>query len=269
METIFYSTKVLVKGKPVTEVDHAGNTYIEGRRNSEFEIQFKNHTPSRVLVIPSVDGLNTIDGKLCGVESQGYVVKPYGVLTIEGWTLNSESVAKFIFKDKNSKGKDQTYAEAMDSSVENQGLIGIMVFKEQSTCTYSTPIVQSNPWGTTYTNYSSNVPDNSEKWADESSSIRSCATTDDFSVCYSATPEPSMGTGFGESTKFKTTSTSFNRRNEPSQVFVFNYDSLKNMERIGVPVHQFKEHHSKPRPNPFPESPEVVSGCRIPFGWNG
>ena len=123
---------VLVKGKPVTEVVHNGQTFIEGRRNSSYELFFRNNSRKRVLVVPSVDGLSVIDGKPAGVESPGFVVRPHSEVTVPGWTLNGSEAAEFIFHAQNSSRHDEeTYVEAMGEDRRNQGAIGFMVFREQ------------------------------------------------------------------------------------------------------------------------------------------
>lgn len=123
---------VLVNGRPVTEVTHNENTYIEGRKGSEFTLRVKNNTWKRILVVPSVDGLNTLDGESCGIDSRGYVVDARGTIDIPGWTLDDTAVGKFIFKSQGAPEgtRRQTYAEAMGQG-ENQGVIGFMIFQEK------------------------------------------------------------------------------------------------------------------------------------------
>ncbi|RYD45950.1 MAG: hypothetical protein EOP83_30450, partial [Verrucomicrobiaceae bacterium] len=65
---------VTVKGRPITEYAHNGQTFIEGRENSQFEIKVTNHNTYRVEAIVAVDGLSILDGKDAGPESQGYLL---------------------------------------------------------------------------------------------------------------------------------------------------------------------------------------------------
>lgn len=126
-----YEASVLVNGRPITEVFHNGITHLEGRKNSHFTLRFSNWGWKRVLVIPSVDGLNVIDRKSCGTNSQGYVVNARSTLEIPGWTLDANGVGKFIFKAQGApEGRNQSLAEALDEP-ENQGAIGFMVFEEK------------------------------------------------------------------------------------------------------------------------------------------
>ncbi len=61
-----YEARVLVNGKSATEVVHDGLTYLEGRAGTSYSLSFKNKTNRRVMIIPSVDGLDVITGKPCG-----------------------------------------------------------------------------------------------------------------------------------------------------------------------------------------------------------
>ena len=121
-----YEIRVLVKGRPITEYPHNGQTFVEGRDGSNFEIEFKNNTPTRVEAVLSVDGLSVIDGKEAGPQSSGYVVDGNSTVRIPGWKLTDEQVAAFVFA-----GKKGSYATQMTGSARNNGVIGALVFKEK------------------------------------------------------------------------------------------------------------------------------------------
>lgn len=122
---------VLVNGKPVTEVVHNGQTFIEGRRKSTYELSFRNNSNQTVLVVPSVDGLSVIDGQRAGKQSPGYVIGPWDSVNVPGWTVNGREAAEFIFHAQDAHYTDeQTYAEEMDEDPANQGAIGFMVFRK-------------------------------------------------------------------------------------------------------------------------------------------
>lgn len=127
-----YEVSILVNRKPVTEVYHQARTFIEGRKNSNYELFFKNNSSSKVLVIPSVDGLSVLDGKPAGIDSPGFVVDAWGSITVPGWKVDSKKAAKFVFKPQGAENeRDQTYVEAVGQDAVNQGTIGFMVFKEK------------------------------------------------------------------------------------------------------------------------------------------
>jgi hypothetical protein len=78
---------VEVGGRRIPEYGHCGKTFVEGRRAHRYEIKFKNSRAERVLAVPTVDGLNVIDGNPHTDSSPGYVVQPYcsGVIGVQVW----------------------------------------------------------------------------------------------------------------------------------------------------------------------------------------
>lgn len=134
-----YSLEVFVNGKPVHEYEHNGNTFIEGRKSSPFEIEFRNHTAGRVLVVPSVDGVSTLDGQKATAESPGYVVKGYDTLRIKGWTVDGGNVAQFVFQDK-----ENSYGTHVTRTRVQAGVVGVIVYKEKKE-PVPAPLVQPFP----------------------------------------------------------------------------------------------------------------------------
>lgn len=118
---------VRIKGRPITEYPHNGQTFIEGRSGSEFEVVVKNHNPFRVEAVISVDGLSVIDGKEAGPGSSGYVLNAGETTSIPGWKLSNAQVAAFEF---GAKGRGTTYAEQSTGSARNVGVIGVLVYRE-------------------------------------------------------------------------------------------------------------------------------------------
>lgn len=290
---------VLVNGRPVTEVFHNGNTYIEGRKGSEFTLRVKNNTWGRILIVPSVDGLCTLDGEACGVDSKGFVIESQGTLDIPGWTLPLEegecadpgvvnkTVGQFIFRGQGAPdgSRRQTYAEAMDKGG-NQGVIGFMVF-EELTYTFPGGLLKKsfvNPgWENGYGGTgnpvfgSGTVVGNSVGNDTLRSEVRNVNTTlDSYSSevkgcadSAKAAPEASLGAGMGREVDFATTSTTFLRKTtHPKDTLVFYYDTIKNLKAKGVPTHLFRPAQPLEASNPFPASPEVHRpGCKTPPGY--
>jgi hypothetical protein len=126
MKSNNYSLEVFVNGKPVHEYEHNGNTFIEGRKSSEFEIEFRNHTAGRVLVVPSVDGISTLNGQNATAESPGYVVKGNDTLRIKGWTVDGGNAAQFVFKDK-----EGSYTRSINTTGAQAGVVGVIVYREK------------------------------------------------------------------------------------------------------------------------------------------
>ena len=119
---------VRIKGRPITEYPHNGQTFIEGRAGSSFEIAVKNHNGFRVEAVVSVDGLSVLDGKDAGPLSSGYVLGPYEEIVIPGWKVNDATAAAFEF---GGKGRGATYAEQSTGSARNVGVLGLLVYREE------------------------------------------------------------------------------------------------------------------------------------------
>lgn len=119
--------RVLIKGKPIVQYAHNGNFFVEGRAGSNFELEIINRNPFRIEAVISVDGLSVIDGKEAGVNSAGYLVEGNSTVKIPGWKVNESTIAAFEFT-----GKDGSYSTGVTGSSLNNGVIGVMAFKDKS-----------------------------------------------------------------------------------------------------------------------------------------
>lgn len=48
-------------------------------------------------MVASVDGLDVLDGRQASRQKSGYVLRPYRLISIEGFRKNNTSVASFTF----------------------------------------------------------------------------------------------------------------------------------------------------------------------------
>lgn len=265
-----FELQVLVRGKPVNEYPHEGNVYIEGRKGSAFELRFVNHSSKPVLAIPSVDGLSVLNGTPAGPDSPGYLCDAYGILLLKGWTIDSSSVAEFVFKDSS-----QSYANAMSYSTANVGVIGFMVFREKQK-----PVDTWNPWTVTrqhlwqpsasapnglpihgptydpsYTGFHMPIVNQST----------SMSTPDAKSLPSSQLAGSSfdLGTGWGDRQEFKTKQVKFDKGDHGGTLVMY-YDSRRNLEKRGIEVSKSIQYDTTRIPQAFPGT-----GCPKPPGWNG
>lgn len=242
---------VRVKGNRVREfiAPATQQIFIEGRQNSEFSIEVKNNTASDVLAVLSVDGLSVIDGKPASSSGGGYVVKAHSTLDIEGWRVDSGSVAKFIFAGKTGHS-DDSYVAQIGGDTANKGVIGLAVFAEEyrpreafrgiAPSSISKGWSHNQPSGIMFaSSMASNTPVGSR-------SLRSTASP----------VEQSLGAGFGDATDFRTETVQF-KRGDLIGMGVIRYDDRKGLEARGIRF-DFGE------PNPFPADSQ---GCRPPEGW--
>lgn len=281
-----YELNILVSGKPITEYEHQGNTFIEGRKGSEFEVEFKNKTSKQVLVVPSVDGKSVFDGKPATPESKGYIVRAWGSVRIPGWTLDQSAVAKFTFEDK-----EKSYSAAMTQEGEAvvSGVVGVLVYSEVEKPAAVHIHHHHNHWpkgpSIPRTPYpGSPWPYNGPIWSADnnvahsadsvvkSSTLRSrsaSATSATLSASASthentAASDPfEMGAGFGEKADFKTHTVDFERGPIQATMSLY-YDSRRNLEKRGIEVVKKDTRYLNELPQAF-----SGTGCTPPPGWNG
>lgn len=133
---------LLVKGRPITEFPHRGQVFVEGRAGSEYEIEVRNTTAFRVEAVITVDGLSVTDGKPGSEKSSGYLIEPHGTIRIPGWKVDGGTAAKFAFSGR----KGGSYAAQMTGTARNDGVIGVLVYREEAP-RYSRPVLtMPQPW---------------------------------------------------------------------------------------------------------------------------
>jgi hypothetical protein len=177
-----YSVDILINNKPIRKFPFNDKLFIEARKGQEYSIRIENNTFSRILAVTSVDGLDTLTGKQAEENGNGYVINGYNSLTIDGFRVSNEKVAKFIFDYKES-----SYAASKkDGSEKNVGVVGVRLFQEKvkpiPTVIYNHP----------YYNYWWNSPyRTSGGWYDSYTTSCGCSgSTLDMSIDYSCTDEP-------------------------------------------------------------------------------
>ena len=119
---------VLVNGTPVKQYSHQGRTYVQATEGAEFEIRIKNGSHSRILAIPSVDGMSVITGTEATDESPGYIVNGYNSYLVRGFRTSNERVNAFKFSKKS-----ESYAaknESVNFDTSNCGVIGVRMWAE-------------------------------------------------------------------------------------------------------------------------------------------
>lgn len=99
--------------------------FVVGHHNQRYNIVVHNNTGGRYEIVASVDGLDVIDGRPADTGKRGYILEPYGTLTIDGFRRSESHVAAFRF------GRvSQSYA-ARTSGDRNVGVVGVALFAEQ------------------------------------------------------------------------------------------------------------------------------------------
>lgn len=259
---------ILVKGRPITEYLHEGQTFVEGRGGSEYEIELRNHTWSRLEAVLSVDGLSVIDGKPAGAQSQGYLVEARGTIRIPGWMVNTQTAAKFAFSSMK-----QSYAQQSGGDGRNNGVIGAMVFREKVKpivypLIYTNNLVASSPTIGSPIFGSSVSCNNATASTSVHNSMRSATLSADAPRGIAASginddvyAEQSLGTTFGEATNFATRTVSFERGDMLTTLLCY-YDEKRGLKARGIKIERPAKR--KPtQPQAFP-----ATGCVPPPGWH-
>ena len=122
-----YDVQILVNGSRCKQHIHDGKTFIEAKHGSEYTIEIKNNSWTRILAVCSVDGLDILNGKTATEEGPGYVISGYNSGKFDGFRVSNDKVAKFVFSTKGA-----SYASSKeDGSERNVGVIGIRLFEEK------------------------------------------------------------------------------------------------------------------------------------------
>lgn len=237
------------------EYYHEGSIWIEGREGNTYTIDIKNNTYKRMLFVVSVDGLDVLEGKLAGLNSQGYVLNANQTISIPGWKLNNQEAAEFFF----SRSRD-SYVNAIGGSTTNTGVIGVMIFSEKLPDYTSLTTLPYN--GYLYPNSTIGV-----LRADLGMNISSSAVSNQVYVSQNLSQD--VGTGFGESTTWKTSNTTFEKANsnEPDCILAVYYNTAKNLEKMGIALRRRNDVAHKA--NPFPTYSSSSPGCKPPRDWQG
>jgi hypothetical protein len=125
-------------GVPLPTFDHRGRTYVLGAAGARYLVRVRNTSPRRVEVVASVDGRDVVDGRPAAFEKRGYLVEPYGAVTIDGFRLGDDAVAAFRFG-----AVSRSYAAQMGDA-RDVGVIGVAVFAERAQ-PRKPPLVSSEP----------------------------------------------------------------------------------------------------------------------------
>ncbi len=113
------------RGRVLEALDVGRQRYAVGEPGERYEIEVTNHSPVRIEVVASVDGLDVIDGDRASTHKRGYILEPYGTLIIDGWRTHEDEVAAFRF------GHVADSYAARRGAPRDIGVIGVALFAER------------------------------------------------------------------------------------------------------------------------------------------
>jgi hypothetical protein len=213
-------TLVDENGRQLPTFEQQGRTYALGKRGERYLLRVRNETGRRVEVVASVDGRDVIDGRPSGLARRGYLVAPWGELTIDGFRVSGSAVAAFRFSTVES-----SYAARMGDA-RDVGVIGVAVFPEAAP---PPPPPPADDWS-------------AAGGAAESEARRSApsASSADALGSGSAAREErrkGLGTGFGEEHQSRVEEVPFERASaRPAAVLSLRYDDRAGLLALGIDV---------------------------------
>lgn len=204
--------------EPLPAFFHAGRRFVMGAKGQRYRVRLSNPTNERAEAVVSIDGLDAIDGKQASTEKRGYVLQPFGDMTIDGFRTSMSEVATFRF----SSVRDSYAGRKGDDR--NVGVIGVAFFAERRV----EPLERERP--------------EASRGAAPGGAPRSRPPSD---------AQPGLGTEFGERRGSDVRETSFTRASSrPTSMITLRYDDREGLIDAGVPVDGDRR---RDRARPFPD----------------
>lgn len=188
-----------------------GRHYVIGVPGTEYEIEIKNLTDSRILVLSSVDGRNTLEDEAADHSNTGRVLPAWETQRIVGFALNDDSVRRFKFGTPEGSVSHQA-----TGSTSNVGVIGLGAYEESYsyTSTYRDTKVYDVPVA-----------------AASSAAVYAASFSGDTTM---RSVKSAVGTHMGEQVDFHVNRVNFVRKGAIDPI-VIGYDLAENLERIITP----------------------------------
>lgn len=221
---------------------HSGSTYVMGAYGRAYGVKVTNHTGQRIEAVVTVDGRDVISGQNGDYRNQrGYIVDPYGTITVEGFRQSDTSVATFRFTNPGD-----SYSARMGTP-QNVGVVGVAVFQERI---YRRPVFKKR----------ARPAPRAEYWggADKSSAApmqdeAAAAPRRSSGRSYEAPRAPvnNIGTRYGESRHSAVVEVPFKRRSSsPNHVLAVYYDDANGLANRGVLTRPQPYHAHNPQAFP-------------------
>jgi hypothetical protein len=252
-------------GRPLPTFEHRGRTFVLGTLGQRYAIRFRNGTGRRVEVVASVDGRDVVDGRPAAFEGRGYVVEPWGELTVDGYRLSDAAVAAFRFSSV-----PRSYA-ARRGDARDVGVIGLAVFAERR-LPEPRPLAAPPPWR----GPASEAPDGGAPAARDAAPAPGdveagvAAQAPRSKAEGRAAARPGLGTEFGEERASPVTRVGFERASsQPDVVLTLRYDDRAGLLAQGVDVDGERWARREEARRREAATPFRSEYCEPPAGWGG
>ncbi|MCB9526274.1 MAG: hypothetical protein H6702_23260 [Myxococcales bacterium] len=241
-------------GNRLPTYHHGGRTYVLGHYNHRYQVRVQNHTGERVEAVITVDGRDVVSGDVGDYKSQrGYIVQPYGQVTVDGFRQSLNNVATFRFTDPGD-----SYS-ARRGTPQHVGVVGVAVFAERHRPVVRRPIARPEEdrdfWG--YNKGRGGAPTGAtadapaaapRKSAEAESSADAMGGADEYAP--RARSKNNLGTRYGESRHSAVVEVPFERgSSSPRQVLAVYYDNAQGLQARGIHVYPT---YGQVEPDPFP-----------------
>lgn len=271
-------------GQSLRTFDFRGRTWVMGQEQQRYRIRVHNRTGHRVEAVVSVDGRDAIDGKPGTVQKPGYIIGPWGSVTIDGFRLNMRDVATFRFSSV-----PDSYAAQMGNARE-VGVIGVAIFQERYVPPPPAPIRQREYPGDAederdhrgdYGRTSEEPRSSAPRGGAEKSAAGAPAPRSERAPAADgrAADRPGLGTQFGERRAAPVVQVDFARARawRPDALLALRYNDRQGLLAMGIEVDPPRRHwwHEDPRyreqyrretARPFADAPRAFA--EPPVGWD-
>jgi hypothetical protein len=217
-----YSIEVVDEARsPLPTYAHRGRTYVRGEPGQRYLLRIRNASARRVEVVTSVDGRDVVDGRPAAYEKRGYLLAPYGELTIDGFRLGDASVAAFRF------GAVQDSYAARMGDARDVGVVGVAFFPEAAPPPprpLAEPLDRAPSGAERPSRSADAAPQAAPASPGEASRMR-------------AEARPGLGTEFGEEHASPVEHVAFRRASaRPAAVLELRYDDRRGLLALGIDV---------------------------------
>jgi hypothetical protein len=247
-------------GRVLPAFEHRGRTYVLGALGQRYLLRIRNGSGRRIEVVASVDGRDVVDGRPAAFERRGYVIAPWGELTIDGFRVSQAAVAAFRFSTV-----PRSYA-ARKGDARDVGVVGVAVFPERWPAA-APPAYTPAPEAERHSSRS-NGPAESRAEAAPSGGKAADAPVARGDA---GRGRPGLGTEFGEQHASRVEEVAFERASpRPEAVLTLRYDDRAGLVALGIDVDGDRwarrdDRRLRESADPF----RSESYCEPPVGWRG
>ena len=238
-----------------------GQRFVLGEPGERYVIRIDNPTAERVEAVISVDGRDAISGRVGDYRTQrGYIIPPYGSVTVDGFRRSLDEIATFRFADP-----EDSYSARLGTP-ENVGVIGVAFFKERRR-PLPPPVARDEAQRRRSSGARADAerPAPSAPRADAAAEKRSTPASSAVRRAPSASARerdsaPSgsvnnLGTEYGETRSSHVNEVTFERRgSRPSALVTLRYDDVQGLAARGIDVRPYRRVVQLREPQAFPNS---------------